>query len=294
MLTCLSRDRDADDLAWTALEDQNIPDTDEVAGDGDGVPRVAVGFISHFPARYTAASTAATTTADIDVHVNVDIFAVVTVAWAMDRMYNILRYAPGAVTERMILPLIVVIPHTFFVKMASSFSGDVDVYVYVSCVAVTDFSRGEFARIGGFVLPAAGFAVGFVERGCAFAVVALDDVDVCVEVDLVVSVSVSAVVVYVDIDVCAAAAAAVKRVLSAEPLKGNVEWEEVKDQPIPILANVNINVNVNVFSATSAITILLSHTDGFAGIAVVRVLLSIFPSSALDGDLLVGLDFGRA
>lgn len=68
----------------------------------------------------------------------------------------------------------------------------------------------------------------------------------------------------------------------------------MKDQPIPILTDVNINVNVNVFSTASAITVLLSHTDGFAGIAVVRVLLSIFPSSALDGDLLVGLDFSRA
>ena len=124
----------------------------------------------------------------------------------------------------MILPLIVVIPHTFVVAMVSFFSGDVDVYVYVSCVAVTDFSRGEFAGIGGFVLPAAGFAVGFVERGCAFAVVALDDVDVCVEIDLVVSVSVAAVVIYVAIDVCAAAAAAVGRVLLVELLNSDGEW----------------------------------------------------------------------
>lgn len=45
MLTRLGGDGDADDLAGTALEDQQITNADEMAGNGDGVLRVtATGF----------------------------------------------------------------------------------------------------------------------------------------------------------------------------------------------------------------------------------------------------------
>lgn len=37
MLAGLGGDRDADDLARAALEDQDVADADEVAGDGDGL-----------------------------------------------------------------------------------------------------------------------------------------------------------------------------------------------------------------------------------------------------------------
>jgi hypothetical protein len=41
VLTCLGGDADADDLAWAALEDQQITNADEVARDSDGVWRMA-------------------------------------------------------------------------------------------------------------------------------------------------------------------------------------------------------------------------------------------------------------
>lgn len=75
------------------------------------------------------------------------------------------------------------------------------------------------------------------------------------------------------------------------------------DIPISLLSYADVNVNVLVSpsaAGSAAVTVFFSNADVFACIAVVttgRVLLIIsialtFPSSALDLDSLVSLDFG--
>lgn len=46
MLARLSRRRDADDLTWASLQDQEVANADEVAGDGDGVLHLGSGVVA--------------------------------------------------------------------------------------------------------------------------------------------------------------------------------------------------------------------------------------------------------
>ena len=106
------------------------------------------------------------------------------VAAAVDGMQDAIGGAVKALTERVILSLVVVIAHITLVLA---------VWSVVCTLAYFDFFVNDFAvascsstftRVGVLALPAAGLSVLLGERDGAVTVVSLSDIDVCVDVDL--------------------------------------------------------------------------------------------------------------
>jgi hypothetical protein len=109
----------------------------------------------------------------------------VVVTAAVDRVQDAVGSAVEALTERVVLALVVVVSHVtavlVFRSVYSTLFGYLDVFVNDFAVASCSF---ESARVSALVLPAAGFAIFFGERDGAITVVSLSDIDAGVEVYL--------------------------------------------------------------------------------------------------------------
>ncbi len=105
VLARLARNRDADDLARTALQDQQIPDADVVARDGDGVGWSAA---LHHP-HVLPHGARGTMRMMMVVIVEVDLLA--HGAAVMMRMQQPIRGLLDPVTERVVVPVVVVVAH---------------------------------------------------------------------------------------------------------------------------------------------------------------------------------------
>ena len=188
---------DADDLARAALQDEEIPDADVVAWDGDGVWWSGRGTRG-------AASAGVTWRAHVDFAVfndnfflTVDAFVglvvvvvmLVTLLWAVD---DAIGGAVETVTEAVVVAVLVVISHINAVlTLARCVDGTLfaDTYCLVEVYWLTlgDAGLWEVSWLGALVLPATCLAVvirGVRCRCGALAVVLLSYVDASVEVNL--------------------------------------------------------------------------------------------------------------
>lgn len=214
VLASLSRGGDADDLARTALQDQQVADPDVVAGDGDGVG-------NHGAARGGAAGgrevglLAGSRGGDLAV-TDDDVFfdtvgavvavlvvvLVVVVRASVDGVENFVRGAVKSVAERVVVAVFVVISHVTFVLLARSVdSSATHVNLFVEGDGLTVRVPGlswVLARVGGLGFPLTGLSVVFFGVGSsAVTELSLGQVDVLVltlvgavlNVDLVVGVA---------------------------------------------------------------------------------------------------------
>jgi len=190
VLAGLGRRGDADHLAGTTLEHEQVTDADVVARDGDGVgdaaeldgtaagPLVAWGRHLDFAV------------GDGHVLFDVDFGGRVLVATlvALERMQDAVGSAVETVTEGVVVTVFVVISHINLVAATGSFGGAL-LNLYLLC----EGDRLTFAvvvpgvvlaRVGGLVLPSTRSAVLLGEWGGAVTELSLGDVDASVEVDL--------------------------------------------------------------------------------------------------------------
>lgn len=145
VLASLSRGGDADDLARTALQDQQVTNADMVARDGDGVGRAAALDIAD---RGLARSTATAVDVDVDVNLLADIMVVVVVATAQ-RMPDTLGSTVQAMAEGVVLAVFVVVTHVVSVTRGLAFL-DGDVFGGVSVASgVVDVDGAELAVVDG-------------------------------------------------------------------------------------------------------------------------------------------------
>lgn len=149
VLTCLWRGGDADDLAWTALENDEIADADELAGDRDSLGRVAAARLDKAHILADTVSHAARTTSFV---VDDDLFAVIARA---ERVCDALGSTLETTAEGGVLALVVVVTHVVAARLV-----DFDVF----------FLDLDFCR-------AATFVFNVVGRVDAAAVVALSYVE---------------------------------------------------------------------------------------------------------------------
>lgn len=85
---------DADDLAWTALQDQEVADADVMAGDGDGVGNIAA-WCGWCRSRRALG----------------DNVILATAVWTVDGMHDVACGVVESVTEAVVLSVFVVISH---------------------------------------------------------------------------------------------------------------------------------------------------------------------------------------
>ena len=174
-LARLNRGRDADHLARTALEDDEITDTDEVAGDSDGIGGEAA-------ARLDEANVLAHALADaggpcfVAGHDHLFLAAIVVVMVVAEGVEDAVSSSFDAAAKAVVVSFVVVIAHIVFpvglVGSVDLFFGDFDVVVR-SLVTVFDFV--------GWVGTATVIALGDVElrfKGLVLGVAAVDlDID---------------------------------------------------------------------------------------------------------------------
>ena len=107
VLAGLGGDGDPDDLAGTALQDQDVADADEVAGDGDGVcgrGAGATGFDNTDILTDTVAEASWTTLVSNN-------FLVIVVAVVMEGMHDAVGSTPNTAAEGVVVTLVVVVSH---------------------------------------------------------------------------------------------------------------------------------------------------------------------------------------
>ena len=195
VLTSLGGSRDADHLAGTALEDEQVADPDVVAGDGDGVGNHVAGSsaaLSGVLGLLTGSGGGHFAVTDNNIlfdalgAVLVLVVFVVVVVAAVDRVENFVRCAVETVTERVVVAVFVVISHVTLVLL----TGCVD----SSLAHANLFVEGDgftvrvpllswvLARVGRAGFPLAGLSVVFFGVGSsAVTEVSLSCVEACVE-----------------------------------------------------------------------------------------------------------------
>ncbi len=105
MLTGLGRSGDTDDLAWTTLDDQEIPNANMVAGDGDRVGPYATLDDSNALAD-SLTNTGGTTVLTVD-----DNLLMFMTMMRMERMQNAVGDSPDSVTDGVVVTFVVVVTH---------------------------------------------------------------------------------------------------------------------------------------------------------------------------------------
>ena len=197
MLASLGGRGDADDLAWTTLQNQDVADADVVTRDGDGVGRhvAAIGPVAAaaaavadaFGALGVAWSTGLNfAVLDLDILLTLyDTITMVVVWAAVDRMQDAFGSAVQSVTEGMVLAVFVVVSHIRAVLV--SFAGSVvctlfDVDFFVE--SDTCPSSSVVAWIGALVFVSAGTTVLFGKWNGAVSVISFGYVDTSVQIDL--------------------------------------------------------------------------------------------------------------
>lgn len=211
VLASLSRGGDADDLARTALQDQQVADPDVVAGDGDGVGNhVAGGDAARGGSEVgLAAGSRGSDLAVTDDDVFVDavgavlvVVLVVVVRASVDGVKNLVRGAVKSVAERVVVAVFVVISHVTLVLLTRS--------VDCSLAHVNFLVEGDgftvrvpglswvLARVGCLGFPLAGLSVVFFRVGSgAVTELSLSCVEAAVKVVLVLTLV--GTVLYVDL-----------------------------------------------------------------------------------------------
>ena len=193
VLTSLSRGGNTDDLAWTSLQDYNITNADEMARDGDSPGNattatvvIAVGHLLIVLTLGTRPNTDfAILDSDVFLYDTIVVVMMMVVTAAVDRVQDAVSGAVEALTERVVLALVVVVSHITavlaFGSVYSTLFGYLDFFVNDFAVALCSF---ESARIGALVLPAAGLSVFFCEWDGAVTIVTLSDIDAGVKIYL--------------------------------------------------------------------------------------------------------------
>lgn len=199
VLASLCRGGDSDDLAGTALQNQQVADPDVVAGDGDGVGNHggARGRVTSLGRCWTGlvARSGGGDFAVLDDYVFFDTLGagvrVVVVMTAVDGVQDSFGGAVESVTERVVVTVFVVISHiTLVLELGLSRvdGGLVDTDLLVEVVdrlALWVPLGWIVTRVGALVLPRTGVAVVLLGEGSSTgAEVALSYVETTVEVDL--------------------------------------------------------------------------------------------------------------
>ena len=174
-LARLRRRRDADHLAWTALQDDQISDTDEVAGNGDGVGGEATAGLDEANIlAHTFADAGGAGLIAAEDHFFLALVVVVMMV-AMEGVQDAVGSALDSAAETVVVTFVVVVAHIVSVRFVGGvefFSVTFDVVVR-SLAVILDFV--------GWVGTPAVFALGDVElgfKGLVSSVAAVDlDVD---------------------------------------------------------------------------------------------------------------------
>lgn len=211
VLAGLGRGGDADDLARTALQDQQVADPDVVAGDGDGVGNHGAGWgwaggrVVGLLAGSRGGNLAVT---DDDVlfdalgTVLVVVLVVVVVA-AVDGVENSVGDAVKSVAERVVVAVFVVISHVTLVLTSrlDSCLGHANLFVEGDGFTIgVPLGRRVLARVGGLGFPLASLSVVFFGVwGGAVTELSLSYVDAAVEVLTVLVLAVVGAVLDVDL-----------------------------------------------------------------------------------------------
>jgi hypothetical protein len=211
VLAGLGRGGDADDLARTALQDQQVADPDVVARDGDGVGNHGAGW-GGAGGGGVVGLLAGSGGGDLGV-TDDDVFfdvlgvlvfvVVVVVVGAVDGVENFVGDAVQSVAERVILAVFVVISH-ITLGLASGLDSSLS---HANLVGERDgftigvaLRGGVLARVGGLGFPLAGLSVVFFGVwGGAVTVLPLSYVDAGVEVLTVLVFTVVGAVLDVDL-----------------------------------------------------------------------------------------------
>ena len=189
VLAGLGRSRDADDLARTALKDQEISDADEMAGNGD---MVAVMSTS---ARLDEANVLARTLTDAAraplpiVFFNDHLLTVVMMVMMMEGMEDTVGGTLDAAPEGVVLALVVVVAH---VVAAGLVDGDFFPFDFDVLGRPATFVLDVVGRVGA---PAV-VALGYVQLGFSSPVSSLASIDFDVDI----FVSSGAATINVDVD----------------------------------------------------------------------------------------------
>jgi hypothetical protein len=190
VLAGLCRSSDADDLARATLKNHDIADADEMARDSDSVLHatttavvVAIGSaVWHLFTWSTNTNVLALWDVDVLFYVDVDTILVVmmVMAAAVDGVQDAVSSAVKALTERVVLSLVVVIAHITLVLAVWSVVWALGYFdLFVNDFAVSTCSS-RFTWVG----VSARLSVLLGERNGTVTVLSLGDVDVCVDIDL--------------------------------------------------------------------------------------------------------------
>jgi hypothetical protein len=195
VLASLSRGGDADDLARTALQDQQVANPDVVARDGNGVGNHGAGSgaaLSGVLGLLTGSGGGYFAVTDNDIFFDtfggvLVLVVMVVVVTAVDGVENFVGGTVKTVTEGVIVAVFVVISHITLVRATGwvdSSTAYANLFVGGDGFTVrVPWLSWVLARVGGVGLPLASLSVVFFGvRSSAAAVVSLGCVDTAVEV----------------------------------------------------------------------------------------------------------------
>ena len=139
VLACLWGRRDADDLAWSALKDDEVADADELAGDGNSISGAADAWLNEADVLAVALAVADWTTVavffddDFLADLNIVVAVVVTTAEGVD---DAVKATLDTAAEGVVLAFVVVVAHVV------SASGDVycGLFVFETDAFLIDWS----------------------------------------------------------------------------------------------------------------------------------------------------------
>ena len=215
VLASLGRGGDADDLARTALQDQQVADPDVVAGDGDGIGNHGAGSsaaLSGILGGLTGGGGSFAVTDNDILFDALDAFllglgvgvGVVVVVGAVDGVENFVRCAVETVTEAVVVAVFVVISHITLVLTTGCVDSSLcHANLFVEGDGFTigvGLLSGVLARVGRVAFPLTGLSVVLLGVGSsALTEVSLGCVDAGVEVLTVLVLAVVSAVLYVDL-----------------------------------------------------------------------------------------------
>jgi hypothetical protein len=171
VLTSLSGGGDADDLAWTTLEDEKIANANVVAWDGDSVGSANRADGASLGVTWGTHSDFAVSDNNVFFTVDVDVFVSVT-ADTFEWVADLLGSAVETVTEGVIVAVVVVVSHVAVVF--------VGLFLETNSLTLGGTVSWVLAGIGRLVFP----TVFLYERSGAFAELTFGNVNARVEVDV--------------------------------------------------------------------------------------------------------------
>lgn len=314
MLAGLCRGGDADDLARTALEDQEVTNADVVAWDSDGVGGTSIAGWAVWALVRSWGRHGDFAVLDNNVFLTLNYFVLVgvvavVVAVAFEWVKNAVGSAVETVTERVVLALFVVISHvkavaTSFARAVEDTFLDLDLFVEANRLTLAVSFTCYVSRVGALLLPTTRSSVLLGEWGGAVTKVPLGKIDWVVVVDLCTWSVTGWVLAVVDAVLNFDLSVGVTLVWLVVALAVNVNLYASVDVLLvaadALVAVFNANVFTSVSSSCGAVAVFFGDADVFA-VAVVSTgrallllsiaVLSVFPSSALNSYTLVSLDF---